>query len=63
MFDRVVTRLTKQGLYEDYCQVFFNQENEDIIERGILSQNSSIFHPLRLCTSVTVKGKILFNEM
>lgn len=33
VLDRVVTKLEKQKLYDDYCKVFFDQESEGIIER------------------------------
>ena len=33
VFDRAVSRLSKQDLYEDYCQIFLDQEAENIIER------------------------------
>ena len=33
VFDWIVSRLSKQNLYDDNCQVFLDKEAEDITER------------------------------
>ena len=67
--------VTHDSSFEKVLEYIYDTVNDDLYvainstrvaadtKRGILSQNSSVFDPLGLCTPVTVKERTLVNEI